>query len=284
MSGIVKKYLALCLCLLLLAGCAEPQQPPVSQENTVQSQTPEAQQTVPMLALERDAGFDPYETTSACNRLILELVLEPLFAVEETGEVIPVLAEEWSVSDDGLTTTVLLKEGITLHNGALLTAETVLGCLQQAQKSTWYAGRFYALASAEAPDAGTLVFTTTKAYDCFPRLLEFPVCVMEGDLPAGTGPYRFADSSTLAPFDGWREEGYPAGRQELPLSAVATQDDLRDGFEYGGISAVSYDPNGIGAVHYSGDYELWGVPTTVMQYVGFNLEKAPLHPKNSAAP
>jgi ABC-type transport system substrate-binding protein len=38
---------------------------------------------------------------------------------------------------------------------------------------------------------------------------------------------------------------------------------------------VHYDPNGAGTVRYSGDYELWGVPTAVMQYVGFNLNKGP---------
>lgn len=226
-----------------------------------------------MLAVEEAASFHPYETASACNRLVLELVTEPLFTVEANGEVTPVLAMGWQVSDDGLTTTVALQEGLLFHNGQPLTAETVVQCVEQAKTSSWYAGRFYALSSVEAANETTVVFTTKKAYECFPRLLDIPICVTEGDLPVGTGPYRFRDGKTLAPFDGWRQETYPAGKGEIALTAVSRQSQLRDGFEYGGISAVSYDPNGVGAVHYSGDFELWGVPTAVMQYVGFNLQK-----------
>jgi hypothetical protein len=59
----------------------------------------------------------------------------------------------------------------------------------------------------------------------------------------------------------------------VALLEVCNAEQLRDGFQYGGVTGVSVDPNGSGAVHYTGEYELWNVPGTTMQYVGFNLTK-----------
>jgi len=227
----------------------------------------------PVLAVEPDAGFDPYATDSFCNRMILELVLEPLFAVSETGELRSVLAESWTVTPDGSMTQVMLRKDVTFHDGTPLTADSVVESIRRASTGNMYSGRFYALKNVEAAGPHTVTFTTSKAYECFPLLLDVPITLDESPLPLGTGPYFWDDPKLLQPYAGWWGETYPAGERAVGLLEVCNAEQLRDGFQYGGVTGVCVDPNGSGAVHYTGEYELWNVPGTTMQYVGFNLTK-----------
>ena len=56
---------------------------------------------------------------------VYELVYDTPVGVTATGEFVPKLATEWSVSDDGLTWTVTLVDTATFHDGEPLTAEDV---------------------------------------------------------------------------------------------------------------------------------------------------------------
>lgn len=283
-DGSVKKLLARLLlpALLLgtLTGCGPEEVPAPLPDQTVQepAQTPEASPAAPqetaaaVLAVETAAGFDPYNTVSACNRLVLEMVLEPLFTVTEDGQAVPVLAEGWTVTPDGKTTEVLLRQDVVFHDGTPLSAEAVADCVRRAAAGSVYAGRFYAVESVEAVDPRIVRFTTSKAYECFPLLLDIPITSGEEALPIGTGPYIWNGLERLLPSTVWWREGHPAD-QLITLHPVDGATDLRDGFQYGGVTAVWVDPNDSGAVHYTGEYELWDVPSAQLQYIGFNLEK-----------
>ncbi|MDR5700018.1 ABC transporter substrate-binding protein [Agromyces aerolatus] len=52
-------------------------------------------------------------------------VLDSLLSLDEDGTAVPWLAEEWSVTDDGLHWTFTLKDGVTFTDGSPLTAEAV---------------------------------------------------------------------------------------------------------------------------------------------------------------
>lgn len=57
---------------------------------------------------------------------VIYQVYETLVALEPgTTEVVPGLAEEWEISDDGLTYTFHLREGVTFHDGEPFNAEAV---------------------------------------------------------------------------------------------------------------------------------------------------------------
>lgn len=85
------------------------------------------------------------------------------------GGVIPWLAESWEVSDDGLTYTFHLRQGVKFHNGSELTASDVVFSLNRLQ--TVGQGMAYLftdrIASIEAPDDSTVVFELAKPYALF---------------------------------------------------------------------------------------------------------------------
>src|SRR3954464_2463795 len=45
------------------------------------------------------------------------LVYDTLFAIDATFQIQPQMAESWRVSEDGLTTTITLREGLLWHDG-----------------------------------------------------------------------------------------------------------------------------------------------------------------------
>jgi peptide/nickel transport system substrate-binding protein len=71
------------------------------------------------------AGLDPHTVSSYSSYQILNNVLEPLTAYDDNLNLVPWLAESWEQSEDGLTWTFKLREGVMFHNGREMTAEDV---------------------------------------------------------------------------------------------------------------------------------------------------------------
>ncbi len=69
--------------------------------------------------------FDPAETISITSFLFLYALHDALVKPMPGNPQAPNLAESWSESTDGLTYEFKLREGVTFHNGDLLTAEDV---------------------------------------------------------------------------------------------------------------------------------------------------------------
>lgn len=90
----------------------------------------------PQLALNRDDTvivglqepggiFTPFFNTSGYDGNVQSVMFPPLVEVNDAGEAVPGLAESWSISDDELTYTYHLREGLLFDDGTPLTAEDV---------------------------------------------------------------------------------------------------------------------------------------------------------------
>ena len=60
-------------------------------------------------------------------------IAETLVNADAGGNLTPGLSTDWSVSEDGLTWTFTLREGVTFHDGTAMTPETVLNSLEIAR-------------------------------------------------------------------------------------------------------------------------------------------------------
>lgn len=221
-------------------------------------------------------GLNPYTTVSLCNRAITCLLYEPLYVVNAQFEAEPVLAAEASVSEDGRTTTILLRKGVTFHNGKPLTAQDVVYSFETAKNSDYYGNRFYHIDEFVADNDRTIIVKTDTAYEAVSLLLDFPV-VQFGTgadaVPLGTGPFVYDDSYRLEPYSGWWQEEFPIPCNAVELTPSTTSANIRDQFEYGQINLVWSDPNSAAYASFHNDSESWYSPTTVMQYIGFNSNK-----------
>lgn len=71
------------------------------------------------------AGLDPHTVSSYSSYQILNNVIDTLTQYDDNLNLIPWLAESWEQSEDGLTWTFKLREGVMFHNGREMTAEDV---------------------------------------------------------------------------------------------------------------------------------------------------------------
>lgn len=155
--------------------------------------------------------LDPAATAVTFARNIMQFIFDPLLRKNpETGEIVPGLAEGYEVTEDGLTITLHLREGVIFHDGTPLTAEAVKFSLDRisdpALASPFAAQITGNVASIETPDELTVVITLSQPFapflDSLTQIALAPVspAAVEasgadfGLNPVGTGPFRFVST------------------------------------------------------------------------------------------
>jgi peptide/nickel transport system substrate-binding protein len=155
--------------MVIIAGCAQPA--PAATENPPTSTSPLAS-TAPSAGGEAitlpgdDWGYpSPFTFYSRGPGYIrMSLLFDTLTWKDEDG-VIPWLAEDWTVSDDGTEWTFALASDVAWHDGEPLTAEDVAFTFeyfkahQGAFKWSWPVGK---IDSTEVVDEGTVVLNLTE--------------------------------------------------------------------------------------------------------------------------
>ncbi|MBQ5749013.1 MAG: ABC transporter substrate-binding protein [Oscillospiraceae bacterium] len=287
----MKKIVALALaCCMVLTGCSGASVPQLKDlfktDSTQVMQLPSepetqiAPQIMPDeaekdfgLAYQAEFGLHPYNCTGLNNRVILSFLYEPLFLVDSAFEAVPFLAESFDVSDDGKTTTVYLKSGVTFHDGTQMSAQDVVYSLESSRKTDYYGTRLHAVTAIEAVNETSLVLKTSTSYECLPLLLDIPIIkagTVGEAVPMGTGPYTYGET-VLTRFDGWWQDSFLTDEPTIALETVSSTMEIRDKFEYEQVNLVRTDPSSAAYASFHNDYELWTGNTAIMQYIGYNL-------------
>jgi len=149
-------------------------------------------------------GLDPHVATAFSSFAVIDQIYDGLLELNSELEFEPALAESWEVSDDGLTYTFTLRDDVTFHNGRAMTSEDVVysyNRIMAEETGSPTASRFTQVASVEAPDARTVVFTLKGPFAPFlSNLTNLTVIprevVEEGNVQQeaiGTGPFMLEE-------------------------------------------------------------------------------------------
>jgi len=155
------------------------------------------------------AALDPVTALDGATPLIARQAFDTLVAWREgSTDVEPSLATRWSVSKDGLTWTFVLRQGVSFHDGAPLTALDVAASLERhlradprAPAVAWAAllrGRPGVVREVRAPDARTVQIALVQPYAPLLGALAHPAfgvvrALDGGGRLIGTGPFRIAE-------------------------------------------------------------------------------------------
>jgi peptide/nickel transport system substrate-binding protein len=111
-------------------------------------------------------SMDPHFATTGQNQQLAMNLYDRLVHTDSDGQFVPGLATEWSVSDDRLTWTFTLREGVTFSNGSPFTAHDVVFTFdripQVPNSPAPFTQRLAAIESATAVDDLTLEITTSQ--------------------------------------------------------------------------------------------------------------------------
>ena len=127
-------------------------------------------------------------------------VMESLFKFDDSLNVQKNLAEDYSVSEDGMTWTIVLRDGVTFQSGNVFDAEAVKASLERTCSLQERANGELKIDSMEA-DGLTLRITTREPNPVLPNCLCDPYSGIvdvksldaDGNATVGTGPFRLVE-------------------------------------------------------------------------------------------
>jgi len=246
--------------------------------------------------------IDPIGSPSvdAASERVRALMFNSLVKKDEKFDYVPELASNIQRSDDGLTFTFMLRDGVTFHDGrpftsadAKYTLDTVLGN-SFAKSASFFEGvganRTAYVKSVEAPDAHTLVIQLNKQWTgLLPNLV--PIAIIPKDSyesqkthPLGTGPFKFKtyDSSQQV-VDMEANTAYWDGPPRIPSLRVrvisdsnAMQAELRSGRVDIAPLPTSLSPDAIQALSQDPNLSVHKFAGSNLNLLTFNTAEAPL--------
>ncbi len=131
-------------------------------------------------------------------------IFEGLTRFTPDGAVVPLLAKSWEISEDGLTYTFTLQEGVTFQDGSAMDAEDVKFSIDRARaadSTNAQKSLFTAISGVEVVDPQTVVVTLSEPNGSLLFNLAWGDAVIVAEetvdtlktSPVGTGPYRFKE-------------------------------------------------------------------------------------------
>lgn len=218
-----------------LSGCSGDRADAASKDDI--SNTPAGLAINVGLAKDLDDSLDPHKTVSAGTKEVLFNVFEGLVKPDPDGNLIPAVAESYKVSDDRLTYTFTLREGVKFHTGDEVTADDVVysikrcaGMLEEEPEALVTA--FSVITDVHAEDERTVVITIEAPDLEFISYLTSAI-IPEGyaeqaTAPIGTGPFQFISRSAQENIVLKRFDGYWGDKPELTdvTFKIITQDTI----------------------------------------------------------
>lgn len=202
--------------------------------------------------------------TFPLDRELGNLIFDGLVRYDESGRVLPALAESWEISEDGLTIAFTLHEGLTWHDGEPVTSEDVAFTYGLIQSESFpgqaYLQSLWQSITIVAEDDRRITFILSQPYAPFFEavtrgilpahlLREIDAADLEtipfNQSPVGTGPFM------VQPGQDWQRTGrlrltpnptyWREGTQitDIEFRFFATTEDLVLAFRGGELQAIN---------------------------------------------
>ncbi|MFD2639045.1 ABC transporter substrate-binding protein [Piscibacillus salipiscarius] len=246
-------------------------------------------------------ALDPITTTEGETFRVTENIFEGLVTfAEDSTEVVPSLAHDWEVSDDGLTYKFFLEEGVKFHDGTDFNAEDVVFNFERWMNGD--AGQFpyftmfggfkgedgAVIKSVEAVDDYTVEFKLNKPQATFLKNLSMspfgmssPEAIEEHgedytSNPVGTGPFKFVewkpDQQIVLEKNGeyWRD-GLP--KLDKVIYTVIPDNTARlNALKNGEVDVVDgVNPSEVADIKENPDVKVLERPSMNIGYLGFTM-------------
>jgi len=196
-----------------------------------------------------DESLDPHVAEGAGTREVLFNVFEGLVKPNSNGDLIPAVASDYSINEDGTVYTFTLREGVKFHNGKKVTVQDVKASLDKCagtESGEPLVAAFSAVKEINTPDDKTIeVVLKESDTDFLPNLTAaiLPADHLDASTePIGTGPYKYVSRSPqeniiLESFDDyWGEK---AKIKTVVLKIVADADTIVMNLEGGSIDLMA---------------------------------------------
>ena len=241
------------------------------------------------------AGLDPHTVSSYSSYQILNNVLEGLTFYDNNLNLVPWLAESWEQSEDGLTWTFHLREGVMFTNGREMTAEDVKWSFERLIDPATGAGNAARVGPPETQieviDDYTVAITHPEPFGIFPQSIGFDKStgivakesVNEDGIivePIGTGPFQISEVEgttrmVLTKNEDYWQEGLPY-LDAIEITPIPDDTVRETALLSGDVDWVlSIAPQNYESLEANPDVVVSTAPQLSYDYMGINLTREP---------
>lgn len=171
--------------------------------------------------------LDPNLSTAFVERHVFQSIFDKLVDIDDKGNVIPMLAEKWEISPDGLHYTLHLRKDVKFHDGTAFNAEAVKFNLEAYKENTSSSkNELSVVKEIKVVDEYTVELVLSEPFAPLLAVLTDRSGMMRSpeavkkygeefmNHPVGTGPYMFeartkGDSITLVKNPNYWQKGFP---------------------------------------------------------------------------
>ena len=204
-------------------------------------------------------SLDPHRAVNAGTGEVLFNLFEGLMKASPDGGVIPAVARDYAISEDGTVYTFTLREGVTFHNGNQVTVEDVLYSLERCAGSendgTPLIAAFSNVKNIAADAEGRVIVTLAEPSLEFLNSMTAAIIPAgtgstQATAPVGTGPFSFVSYTPQSSMEVVRFDGYwgeKAHLSKVTFKIITDTNTLVLGLKGGTLDMVIHLPNTVSA-------------------------------------
>lgn len=255
-------------------------------------------------------ALDPAAVTDGESFKVTKNIFDTLLSYgEQDTDIKEGLAKDWEVSEDGLTYTLMLREGVKFHDGTDFNADAVVFNFERwmnGDKESFYYyksmfGGFkgdegHVIESVTAKDDYTVEFKLKRPQAPFlknlamsPFAIASPEAIEKygdkfGENPVGTGPFVFDqwnrnDKIVVTKNENYWMDGYPK-LERVIFRAIPDNSARLNALMAGEIDLMDgLNPSDVSQVENKEDLEVFYRPSMNVGYLGLTTNREPLNNK-----
>ncbi|MBR1736405.1 MAG: ABC transporter substrate-binding protein [Firmicutes bacterium] len=294
----MKKLILIAALMLVLGGCSSAEEElylktPLEKNETKTNDSESVQRKRLIgdgsitLSMRQPKTLNPLINSDYTVDNMMKLVFEPLFTLDETQRPVPDLAESYSLSSDGMTLEIRLKDGLKWHDGTDVTADDVIFSLDTIRESPSeiYKSSLGNVDGYKAVGKKTVIINYSAPYGaclynlCFPII---PEHYYKDDLdedsprnfePVGSGAYKFKSYRKVREIELEASPDYFKGEAGIKYVKIIIMNDKETdlyAFEQNITDAITIDVNEWGKFSTTSNIQAVTFNSNNFEFLGFN--------------
>ncbi|MDR2940903.1 MAG: peptide ABC transporter substrate-binding protein [Clostridiales bacterium] len=286
----MKRICAFVFLIIILCSCSspEPAAPPKEADATLEAAGEDLIQPQPgksvSISTRPPKTLNPLLNEDITVDRALRLIFDSLARIDEFQKPAPSLAEWFVFSEDGLTLTLKLKDGLVWHDGEGITAydiEYSINTIKAAGENTIYKKNVTNINSCTVTDYLTVDIVFNSVYGGNSYSLDFPIIPMhyyggtpDNMHPIGSAAYKFDYFEKDKEIGLVSNTAYPEKPliDQIIISITPNIDADRTSFEHGIIDAMTSDLVDLGKFRSSKEINITHYNTMYYDFIGFNYK------------
>ncbi|MDF2949194.1 MAG: hypothetical protein K0R07_1222 [Sedimentibacter sp.] len=227
-------------------------------------------------------GLDPHRTAAASTFAITNNIYDTLVGVTSDWEIVPRLAKEWDISENGMEITFKLRDDVKFHNGRDMKAKDIEFSIKRLKDVESPRARDYAnIKDIEVVDDYTIKFTTEKLDVELLKSFAYPWAAIvpeeaAADLktkPVGTGAFTLKEWIPQQQLVLQRNDNYYGDKAKLETVKLVLLPDATSmlaGFQAGDLDIIPLTGDQVTVVEGNAEYKVISEPMNAVQIMSIN--------------